>query len=79
MATVTHDFILGQTVFHVNDLNGVKEAIVKTVDITISQVGTFVKYSITYTKTSTTTDVYQSSLYGDIDLALAAYKNTVTV
>lgn len=77
MATVAHNFMVGQTVFHMTEAGGVKEAIVKTVDISIGQSGTFIKYNITYTKTAASLDVYQPSLYDDIDLALAAYKNIV--
>ena len=79
MATVEHSFNLGQTVFNVNETQGVREAVVRSIDITINQTGTLVRYGIVYNKSSVSDDVYQSALYGDIDSALAVYKNMVLV
>lgn len=80
MATATHNFTVGQEVYHVDATNGVKEAVVRKVTIEITQTGTSIEYDIAYSKAVFGSAlVLENTLYADVDLALAAYKPTVVV
>ncbi|MGZ8924609.1 MAG: hypothetical protein ACXW2E_01875 [Nitrososphaeraceae archaeon] len=80
MASVTHNFTVGQTVFHVSANDGVQQAVVSTISIKIAQSGTVINYTIAYSKPANgSAVVLEDSLYNDVDLALAAYKPTVVV
>ncbi len=80
MATKTYNFEVTQEVFYMNIDQGVLDAIVKSVNIAISQTTTAITYDIAFKKsTKGSATVPESSLYFDVDSALAAYRNTVIV
>lgn len=79
MPSITYAYPAGSVVFHVNSVTGVREAIVSSVNTTTTATaGTVINYNIAY-KNSVygVATVVESSLYNDIDLALAAYKPLV--
>lgn len=76
--TITTDFTVGATVYHVSATEGVREGVVKTIDINVPITG-IVNMSVVYNVVFTTTsfgsvDADEADLFADIDLALAAYK-----
>lgn len=81
MATVNHAYAVQQSVFYVNAVNsltgihGVNDAVVRSITITITQAGPTVMYDIAFKNaTLGSATVAESTLYGDVDSALAAYK-----
>jgi hypothetical protein len=80
MATVTHNYEITQEVFHVDPDKGVRDAIVKAIGINITQASTAILYTVSFKKTSQgSATVLENTLYGDVDSALAAYRNSVIV
>lgn len=83
MATsVTTDFQVGATVWHVSETDGVREAIVKSIAINIPYTGT-VNMTTTYDVRFVNAifgslDAKEEDLFGDVDLALAEYKTRIT-
>ena len=75
MATVTYLYTVNQQVFNVDMHDGVREAVVKEVDITITNTGADIEYTIAFMKCGPgTTKVKEDTLFPDIDSALADYK-----
>ncbi len=81
MATVTHAYAVQQNVFYVTavnsltGINGVNEAVVRSINITITQAGPTITYDIAFSNAVLgSATVAESTLYGDVDSALAAYK-----
>jgi hypothetical protein len=77
MTTITYQFDVGQTVWHVSLNDGVREGVVKTLEI--KQVFPAIAPTIRYTSQfinaangSVTDD--EANFYADIDSALNAYK-----
>jgi hypothetical protein len=80
MASLTYDYEITQEVFHVDPDKGVRDAIVKGIDIVISQTSTAITYTISFKKTNQgSAKVLENTLYSDVDSALAAYRNSVIV
>lgn len=66
---------VNQTVFYVSTATGVQESIVRSSTVFTNVLGTSIQYNIQYTKASLgSATVDESTLYPDIDTALAAYK-----
>jgi hypothetical protein len=84
MATTTNLYDVNDTVFHVNVDKGVRQGVVRSVDIALRPDGTPLGYTTTieYKVQLVTagqaiiTDV-ESTLYADVDVALAAYKDII--
>lgn len=79
MATsLTTDHDVGDTVYHVSKTDGVREGIVKTIEINVpitGQVNMSVEYNVHFTNSVFGAIVAdEQDLYSDIDVALAAYK-----
>lgn len=75
---VGYDFAVGSEVFHVSASSGVNHAVVSSISISVVQAGTTVNYSIAFKNPQLGSLVTLStSLYGDIDSALAAYEPLV--
>lgn len=76
--TITTDFEVGDTVYHVSATEGVREGIVKTIDINVPITGAInmsVVYNVVFTTTSFgSAEADEADLFGDVDAALAAYK-----
>lgn len=80
MSSVTYNYAVGQEVFHVDANKGVRDAVVKSLTLSITQSGTVIIYDVAYKKpTEGVGVVAEANLYGDVDSALAAYKLTVVV
>jgi hypothetical protein len=81
MATTTNLYDVNGTVYHVSVDKGVRQGVVRAVDIALRPDGTPLGYTTTIeydvqlvtSGHSTVTDV-ESTLYDDVDAALAAYK-----
>lgn len=76
--TISTDFTVGETVYHVSATEGVREGVVKTIDINVPITGE-VNMSVVYNVVFTTTlfgsaECDEADLFNDVDLALAAYK-----
>lgn len=80
MATsVSGNFAVASTVYHVSLSDGVREAIVRSQTIDINSMATNITYDIAYTLptigcTGSSDAVLEADLFDDIDLALAEYK-----
>lgn len=76
--TITTDFLVGDTVYHVSESNGVREGIVKTIEISVPITGIVnmsVVYNVVFTITSFgSVEAKEEDLFSNVDAALAAYK-----
>jgi len=80
MATITYAYAINSEVFHVDDTKGVRDAIVKALTVTITPAGTTLTYDVAFKKSSEgSANVQESTLYADVDLALAAYRPLVII
>lgn len=79
MATVTHIYLVGDTVFYVNESVGIREAIVSSVNISIKNSGTVITYVVSFIDTAFgVSTLEESELYADVDAALVAYRDILT-
>lgn len=75
---VGYDYPVGGEVFHVNATSGVNHAVVSSIGVNITQSGAVVNYSIAFKNPQLGSIITQAStLYGNIDSALAAYEPLV--
>ena len=76
--TIDTDHVVGSTVYHVSQTDGVREGIVKMIDIRVpitGEINMSVKYTVYFTNSVFGTIVAdEEDLYSDVDAALAAYK-----
>lgn len=80
MATITYLYPITTTVFHMDAIKGVREGIVRSITINIAQPGNALSYDIAFSKAMEgSAIVAETTLYPDVDTALAAYKTTVLV
>lgn len=80
MPSITYAYTVGSEVFHVNDRAGVRDAIVQSLSINITQSGSVLSYSVAFKKPADgSAIVTEPTLYADVDAALAAYKTMVVV
>ena len=80
MPSINYQYAVSTEVFHVNDRAGVRDAIVKSLAINITQQGTILSYNVAFKKPADGSAVVaEPTLYADIDSALAAYKPMVIV
>ncbi len=80
MASITLNYEVNQEVFHVDPTLGVRDAVVKSIAVAITQTSTAITYSVAFKKASQgSANVLEPTLYGDVDSALAAYRSTVIV
>lgn len=75
MPILDYQFCVGQTVYHVDNTDGIRDAVVKKVEATIQYGSVALQYTIAY-KTSSfgSAIVDQATLYALADDAWAAYK-----
>jgi hypothetical protein len=80
MATITYQYPINATVFHMDTNVGVNQAVVRAITANISQTGSTLAYDIAFSKSMLGSKIVdETTLYGDVDIALAAYKLTVIV
>lgn len=80
MPTVTYSFDVGQTVFCVDKSFGVKEAVVKEIDIVVKlpTLIPLVEYTVQYVNTATGSAVFpETVIFADVDSALTAFRTIV--
>ncbi len=81
MATVTYNFTTGQTVWHITEDCGIKEGVVRVVNIEIISGTTTITYTVQYSGETDTVVANEADLYATLESggspdtgALAAYK-----
>lgn len=80
MPSITHAYTIAQDVFHVDASKGVREAIIKSISISVTQTGTTLLYDVAFKKpTEGSAVVAESTLYATVDAALTAYRPTILV
>lgn len=80
MPTITYAYSIGQEVYHMSASTGVREAVVRALAINVAQGGTTLSYDVAFSKPAEGSAVVtESTLYADVDSALAAYRPTVIV
>lgn len=78
MATISYSFIPGDTAWHVSAQYGVREGVIKKVEIVqlFPMITPVVNYTIQFTQPTSGSAVdVQDNFYGDVDTALAAYRD----
>lgn len=81
MATVTFSYIVGQLVWTVNNVKGVRAGVIKSVTVveSASTITPSIDYVVQYKLlTNGSESLPQNSVYPDVDLALAGYKLLIT-
>lgn len=76
--TVTIDFTVGDTVYHVDSMKGIRKGIVNNVKVAVKPSGTVISYDVTFIQSkygSVTAD--SSTLYVDYATAATAYETIV--
>lgn len=76
MPTITYAHALGATVYHVAEDTGVREAVVKSLDIDVKYANTSLQYNIAYTNAKYgSAIVSEADLFADVEVALDTFQS----
>lgn len=75
MPSIDYQFALGNTVYNIDEQDGIRDAVVKKIEATLMYGNTALQYTIAFKKTAEGSAIVdESTLFNTADEAWAAYK-----